>query len=184
MKKQLIAIILGATTMLWSNDTLAYKKESGKPINGGGSGNNATINAKGANCSPATASITMEFNDVKAFIEQGGSMFQNRQEGVAAYEVGGDNLFAIYAGALWMGGTDINGQLKLAALKFRQGNDFWPGPLTITPGTGNYDPSQPLGDGAIRDFFKRWRKFEWRGRQDGYPRGQPSVSGGRGILPQ
>ena len=133
MKKQLIAIILGATTMLWSNDALSYKKDSGKSTGSNGGGSNATINAKGANCSPATASITMNFNDVSAFIEQGGSMFQNRQEGVAAYEVGGDNLFAIYAGALWMGGTDVNGQLKLAALKFRQGNDFWPGPLTVTP---------------------------------------------------
>tara|TARA_B110000305_G_scaffold60131_1_gene66695 strand:- start:2993 stop:7282 length:4290 start_codon:yes stop_codon:yes gene_type:complete len=152
MKKQLIAIILGATTMLWSNDALSYKKDSGKSTGSNGGGSNATINAKGANCSPATASITMNFNDVSAFIEQGGSMFQNRQEGVAAYEVGGDNLFAIYAGALWMGGTDVNGQLKLAALKFRQGNDFWPGPLTVTPGTGDYNPSQPIGDGAIRDF--------------------------------
>ncbi|NRA12144.1 MAG: T9SS C-terminal target domain-containing protein, partial [Crocinitomicaceae bacterium] len=151
MKKQLIAIILGATTMLWSNDALSFKKDSGKPTANGG-GSNATISAKGANCSPATASITMNFNDVSAFIEQGGSMFQNRQESVAAYEVGGDNLFAIYAGALWMGGTDVNGQLKLAALTFRTGNDFWPGPLTITPGTGNYDPQQPVGDGVIRDF--------------------------------
>ena len=92
---------------------------------------------KGANCSPATAKLTMEFNDVSAFIEQGGSMFQNRQEGTPAYEVPkGSNLFAIYAGALWMGGTDdVNGQLKLAALRYRRGNDFWPGPLTVNPGT-------------------------------------------------
>ena len=68
-------------------------------------------------------------------IEQGGSMFQNRTDGTASYEVPkGSNLHAIYAGALWMGGTDVNGQLKLAALRYRQGNDFWPGPLTVTPG--------------------------------------------------
>jgi hypothetical protein len=51
-----------------------------------------------------------------------------------------------------MGGTDVNGQLKLAALKFRQGNDFWPGPLSVTPGTGNYNPNNPVGDNAIRDY--------------------------------
>lgn len=152
MKKQLIAIILGATTVFSSNDALSYIKEGDKPINGNGGSSSAMLNAKGANCAPATASITMKFNEVKAFIEQGGSMFQNRQEGVAAYEVGGDNLFAIYAGALWMGGTDINGQLKLAALRYRQGNDFWPGPLTITPGTGTYDPMDPVGDDIIRDY--------------------------------
>jgi len=95
----------------------------------------------------------MKFNDVSALIEQGGSMFQNRAAGVAAYEVPkGSNRFAIFAGALWMGGTDVNGQLKLAALRYRQGNDFWPGPLTVTPGTGNFNPINPVGDDAIRDF--------------------------------
>ena len=85
----------------------------------------------------------MSFNDVNAFIEQGGSMFQDRQNSVAAYEVGGDNLFAIYSGALWRGGTDVNGHLKLAALTFRLGNDFWPGPLSSQPGSGTYDPTCP-----------------------------------------
>jgi hypothetical protein len=95
----------------------------------------------------------MKFNDVSALIEQGGSMFQNRAAGVAAYEVPkGSNRFAIYAGALWMGGTDVNGQLKLAALRYRTGNDFWPGPLTVTPGTGTFNPINPVGDDAIRDF--------------------------------
>ncbi|MFM1810826.1 MAG: hypothetical protein RLZZ382_2051 [Bacteroidota bacterium] len=143
MKKQLFAALI-AIVFIGSN-ALAYygpndknKKPTGKPK---------------ANCSPATAKYIMEFNDVRALIEQGGSMFQNRQNGVAAYEVPkGSNRFAIFAGALWMGGTDVNGQLKLAALRYRAGNDFWPGPLSVTPGTGNYNPLFPVGDGAIRDF--------------------------------
>jgi hypothetical protein len=95
----------------------------------------------------------MEFNDVSALIEQGGSMFQDRQNGTPAYEVPkGSDLYAIYAGALWMGGVDVNGQLKLAALRYRQGNDFWPGPLTVNPGSGNYNPLDPVGDDARRDF--------------------------------
>ena len=144
MKKQIIAISLGMAA-LWSNSALAYlgpNDKSSKPKPG-----------LKANCSPATAKITMEFNDVKALIEQGGSMFQNRQAGVAAYEVPkGSGLNVIYAGALWMGGTDVNGQLKLAALRFRQGNDFWPGPLTVNPGTGSYNPLGPVGDDVVRDF--------------------------------
>ena len=143
MKKQLIAALIGIAFI--GSNALAYygpndknKKPSGKPK---------------ANCSPATAKYIMEFNDVRALIEQGGSMFQNRQNGVAAYEVPkGSNRFAIFAGALWMGGTDVNGQLKLAALRYRQGNDFWPGPLSVTAGTGNYNPLFPVGDDAIRDF--------------------------------
>ena len=143
MKKQFIAALIGIAFI--GSNALAYygpndknKKPSGKPK---------------ANCSPATAKYIMEFNDVRALIEQGGSMFQNRQNGVAAYEVPkGSNRFAIFAGALWMGGTDVNGQLKLAALRYRQGNDFWPGPLSVTAGTGNYNPLFPVGDDAIRDF--------------------------------
>jgi hypothetical protein len=144
MKKQLFAALFGITIV--TSNALAYygpNDKSNKPVS----------KPKGANCSPATAKLYMEFNDVKALIEQGGSMFQNRQAGVAAYEVPkGSNLFAIFAGALWMGGTDVNGQLKLAALRYRQGNDFWPGPLTVTPGTGTFNPGSPVGDDAIRDF--------------------------------
>jgi hypothetical protein len=144
MKKQLITIVLAAAS-LWSNSAYGYygpNDKSKKPTN--------TLKA---NCAPATAKLTMEFNDVKALIEQGGSMFLNRQAGVASYEVPkGSGLHVIYAGALWMGGTDVNGQLKLAALRYRQGNDFWPGPLTTNVGSGNYNPSGPVGDDAIRDF--------------------------------
>ncbi len=154
MKKQLIALTLGATALLWSNNTLAYlgpNDHSG--IQQGNAGNTGSSEAKGANCSPATASLTMDFNDVSAFIEQGGSMFQNRQVPVAAYEVPkGSGLRAIFAGALWMGGTDVNGQLKLAAVRFRAGNDFWAGPLSVNPGSGNYNPNQPVGDDAVRPF--------------------------------
>lgn len=146
MKKQVIAIVLGTTAMLFSSNVFALKGENDKP-------HTQNNGVKGANCSPATAKITMEFNDVSALIEQGGSMWQNRATNVAAYEVPkGSGLKVIYAGALWMGGTDVNGQLKLAGLTFRSGNDFWAGPLSVTPGSGNYDPSSPVGPEAVRDF--------------------------------
>jgi len=143
MKKQFIAAFIGLTVAC--SQAFAYLGPNDKDYK-------PTAKPK-ANCSPATAKLTMKFNDVSALIEQGGSMFQNRAAGVAAYEVPkGSNRFAIFAGALWMGGTDVNGQLKLAALRYRSGNDFWPGPLTVTPGTGNYNPINPVGDDAIRDF--------------------------------
>ncbi|MDG1736202.1 MAG: T9SS C-terminal target domain-containing protein, partial [Crocinitomicaceae bacterium] len=143
MKKQLFATIIGLGIAMPAWSYLGPNDKKGSSDN----------TPKGANCSPATAKLTLEFNDVAALIEQGGSMFQNRQDGTAAYEVPkGSGLNAIYAGALWMGGTDVNGQLKLAALRYRSGNDFWPGPLTVTPGTGNYNPLNPVGDDAVRDF--------------------------------
>ncbi|MFT5858118.1 MAG: hypothetical protein ACI865_000202 [Flavobacteriaceae bacterium] len=154
MKKQLLAIFIGATSLMWTNDALAYLGPNDKSVNNGGT-QDPVSQSKGANCAPATAKLIMEFNDVSALIEQGGSLFQNRSASppVAAYEVPrGSGLTAIYAGALWMGGTDVNGQLKLAALRYRSGNDFWPGPLSGDAGSGNYNPSNPVGDDAVRDF--------------------------------
>ena len=144
MKSKIFAVVLGVG--FFCSNAFGYYGTNDKP-------GKAKPKPKGANCSPATSKLTMQFNDVKALIEQGGSMFQNRAASVAAYEVPkGSNRFAIFAGALWMGGTDVNGQLKIAALRYRSGNDFWPGPLTVTPGTGSYNPGSPVGDNAVRDF--------------------------------
>jgi hypothetical protein len=38
---------------------------------------------------------------------------------------------SMFSGSLWIGGLDINNQLKLAALRYRSGQDYWTGPLTI-----------------------------------------------------
>jgi hypothetical protein len=113
---------------------------------------NANALAK-ANCPPSNARLFMEFNDVRALIETSGGMWQDRQIFANAYEVpkGGGN-HVIFSGSVWMGGLDVNGQLKLAALRWRQGNDFWAGPLSQIPGSGDFDPSQPVGFDATRDF--------------------------------
>lgn len=106
-----------------------------------------------ANCPPSDAKLFIDFNDVSALIEVGGSLWQNRQSSAAAYEVplGGGN-HVLYSGSIWMGGTDVNDQLKLAAILFRQGEEFWAGPLSQTVGSGDYDPSQPVGFDAVRDY--------------------------------
>ena len=110
------------------------------------------VNSK-ANCSPSSARLFMEFNDVRCIIEVGGLTWMNRQNSTASYEVPKDSRnHVIFAGSIWMGGLDVNGQLKLAAVRYRQGNDFWAGPLTNTPNSGNYDPRYPVGFDAVRDF--------------------------------
>jgi len=87
---------------------------------------------KAAACAPANAVTQLDFNNIRARIENGGNMWMDRSKKVAAYEAPkGSNTKPLYAGALWMGGKSPNGQLKLAAVTFRDaGNDFWPGPLT------------------------------------------------------
>ena len=92
----------------------------------------AHVESRVAGCAPSTAIRDLEYNNVKALIETGGSMWQNRSVGRGSYEVPKDGgLSVLYAGALWMGGQSLDNQLKLAAIQYRfDGNDYWPGPLT------------------------------------------------------
>ncbi len=96
----------------------------------GGSNNLSPV----AGCTPANRIVYLEFNNVRTRVETGGLWWQDRPNSVADYEVPkGSNSFAIYAGGLWMAGTDVNGQLKAAASLFGNGGvDYWTGPLDIT----------------------------------------------------
>ena len=100
------------------------------------------LRPKAAACVPASDRITLEYNNVRAIIENGGNMWQRRGgNSLPGYEIPKSTLPAapfsgassIFAGGLWMGGVSSDNQLKLAAVLFRaQGNDFWPGPLNNT----------------------------------------------------
>lgn len=154
MKTMYKLLILGFALNVSS--VFAYNERSGSGIDQGSNGQKGSgvEHEKGAGCSPANTRLTMEFNAVSCQLETGGLLFLDRANGLATYRVPKTGLAsAIYAGSLWMGGVDVNGQLKLAAVLYRQvGNDFWPGPLSTTLGTGNYDPHQVQSDSARRDY--------------------------------
>lgn len=83
-------------------------------------------------CSPATGFKDLDINNVRARINTGGDMWWDLID-VAKYEVPkGSGKTSMFSAALWIGGIDVNGQLKVAAQRFRQvGVDYWTGPLTI-----------------------------------------------------
>jgi hypothetical protein len=88
---------------------------------------------KGASCAPANAKSYLEYNNVRALIHTGGNIWQIPGQNLSQYEIPKNSgIHAFFTSALWMGGTDVNGQLKLAALRYRDGNDYWTGPLTET----------------------------------------------------
>jgi len=148
--KKLVKIVYFIAFISYSNAVMAYYEPGS---NAPKKDKPSTTSVNKANCAPATAKLTMEFNDVKALLMAGGILFRDLSNNVAAYEIPkGSGLTAIYSGALWMGGTDVNGQLKLAAQMYREGVDFWTGPLTVTAGSGNYDPLNVVGDNVRRDF--------------------------------
>ncbi|MFT4600871.1 MAG: hypothetical protein ACI857_001048 [Arenicella sp.] len=133
-------VILNILVLGIASSSFAYKN-----FNHHGPDNLPPSDSRAANCSPSNERLFMEFNNVRSLVETGGSLWQDRANGSASYEVPkNSNKFVLYSGALWMGGEDVNGQLKLAAHMFRQGNDFWAGPLgDLIAGTGNYDPFSP-----------------------------------------
>lgn len=99
-------------------------------------------NNRAAGCNPANASTFLEFNNVKALIHSGGNLWQISGQNFSQYEIPkGSGIMALFTSALWLGGQDINGQLKLAAVRYRNGNDYWTGPLT-TSGEAEIIPSE------------------------------------------
>ena len=87
-------------------------------------------------CAQATAQTDLDINNVRARLLVGGDFGWDGNQ--ARYIVpnvapGEPEVSSIFAGALWMGGVDPGGNLKVAAQTFgtAQGlSDYWPGPLT------------------------------------------------------
>ena len=104
--------------------------------------NVATAGSRAEACAPATALRDLEWNNVRALIENGGALWYNRAIDRGAHFVPKEEgVSVVYGGALWLGGISPDQQLKLAAVRYRTtGNDFWPGPLT-NDGSAETDPN-------------------------------------------
>lgn len=100
----------------------------------------ASTKSMAAGCLPGQAFTYLSVNNVNTRINTGGDMFWDLR-GNAQYEIPkGSGKMSLFASALWLGGQDVNGQLKVAAQRFRaSGVDFWTGPLTVD-GTAAIDP--------------------------------------------
>ncbi len=129
--KKFIQLLIFSLILSFSTGTLLAEKYVGEVSN---QTNTKSVSATTAGCVPATNSTELDLNNVRALIHTGGDMWWDLQ-GTGRYEIpAGSGKTALYAGSIWIGGTDVNGQLKLAALRFRSnGVDYWPGPL-ITSG--------------------------------------------------
>jgi hypothetical protein len=96
--------------------------------------------AKAAGCAPPTTTTYLELNNVRAMIHTAGNLWQVPNQNFSQYEVPKNSgIMALFTAALWLGGTDVNNQLKLAALRYRDGQDYWSGPLTQITAETTYD---------------------------------------------
>ena len=87
--------------------------------------------AKASACKRAQSTAELSVNNVRAMINGYGNMLYDGS--VAQYHIPkNSNTCPMFCAALWIGGTDVNEQLRLAALRFgSEGDDYWPGPLTV-----------------------------------------------------
>ena len=99
---------------------------------------------KAAGCVPPSTTTLMEINNVRAMIHTAGNLWQIPTQNYSQYEIPKNSgIMCMFTAALWLGGTDVNNQLKLAALRYRDGQDYWTGPL-----------SNNFADVSIDDCFK------------------------------
>ncbi|MEM6724367.1 MAG: hypothetical protein AAF598_10040, partial [Bacteroidota bacterium] len=93
-----------------------------------------TVNLFGQQCNPGNAFEPISNEFMKVMISNGGDNYWDGADGqfIAPYDPSDPNPqpTALFAHALWMGGIDPAGNLKLAAQTYRQsGIDYAPGPL-------------------------------------------------------
>ncbi len=124
MKNTIKGLFLIALVLLSAIGTVQAERWVGDPKK------RAQAKAGSAKCLSATNSNELTINNVRAYIETNGTMWNKE---IAQYEVPkGSGKSSMFAAALWIGGMDDNNQLKLAAVRFRQnGDDFWTGPLSV-----------------------------------------------------
>lgn len=93
-----------------------------------------------AGCTAPRGSRELWVNNVRTIVYSGGDMWwdlfgtTNAYYFVPAVQNKATGASSCFGGSIWLGGIDAGGQLKVAAMTYRQnGLDFWPGPLdTIT----------------------------------------------------
>jgi hypothetical protein len=145
IRRQIFLWVL--VTLLTGNGLAARERIGGNNPGGNTGGGDARQTL--ASCTPAFAKTDLDINNVRTTILTGGDMWWDLSD--PKYEVPkGSGTHSVFGGSLWIGGLDAGGQLKVAAMTYRQnGNDFWPGPL---------DMSTVSTDAAVCNAYdKHWK---------------------------
>lgn len=88
------------------------------------------------NCTAPTSSVQLDINNVRCLIHNGGDMWWDLV-GNPRYEIpkvppGVPAIHSMFAHAIWVGGLDAAGRLRLAGQTYRQsGIDYFAGPLSL-----------------------------------------------------
>jgi len=162
MKNILRYFVTALCCMLFVNSVNAeeFHKVNGTKSTG-------TIKQTAAGCESGSNYKYLDINNVRTLIySYGNGWFLENAE----YEIPkGSRKTSMFSFSLWIGGIDINNNLKLAAYRYGQGpttasahtkNDFWPGPLTVD-GTAaidgetcaKFDKLFPITRAEVQEFI-------------------------------
>ncbi len=118
------------------------------------------VQTKAAACKRGQSTAELNINNVRALINAYGNMWFDGS--ISRYNIPRDGKSTpLFCAALWIGGTDVNDQLRVAALRFgSDGDDYWPGPLEID-GTADvttevcnyYDRHFKISQEEVRNFM-------------------------------
>lgn len=107
-------------------------------------------------CSMSQAYETIQNSAMKVGLLNGGDMFwdgTSRASFSIPYVYGQPETHTTFAESVWMGGRDSGGNLHIAAQMYRQGHDYFAGPLDQNTG-------EPVTDGCT-NFDYIWKVKRW-----------------------
>lgn len=144
MNKLKLVFILFLTMGVFTNLSAYRPLLPEEPTQGG---NNTNQSGYRNDCVASTSQTDLNINNVRARLLGGGDMWWDFND--ARYVVpnvapgsGLPEVSSIFAGAIWLGGWELDefgnpANLKMAAQTYRSNtrNDFWPGPLDASGGT-------------------------------------------------
>ncbi|MEM6725348.1 MAG: T9SS type A sorting domain-containing protein [Bacteroidota bacterium] len=101
----------------------------------------SNVDVYGQDCNRASDAVLFGNEFFKAILLNGGDAFWDLADGgyFVPYEEDTEELpSTVFASAIWLGGVDPGGNIRVAAQTYRQsGNDYWPGPLDSDGNTTN-----------------------------------------------
>ena len=134
----MINTLLKTTTMDYTKRALLFLAIATAVCNGAAAKENIGTHAPSkvnralaTGCAVDAGAAYMQINNIRARIMDEGDMWWDPGVGLPRYYApAAGNVCSLFAGALWVGGIDAGGQLKVAAMTYRQnGEDFWTGPI-------------------------------------------------------
>ncbi|HMO39553.1 MAG TPA: hypothetical protein PKC76_16235 [Saprospiraceae bacterium] len=134
----LLIVVMVMTAAAHRPDVLQKRGKASDPEATG----NQTVTFR-ENCANSVSQIDMAINNVRARLLTGGDVWWDTNDGryvVPKVQPGEPEVSSIFAGAVWLGGVDPAGNLKVAAKTYgssRGRSDFFSGPLN--PETGKTD---------------------------------------------